>query len=333
MEEKTIWGIHASKAIDGKSLFLNKNIIALGWYEIGDFEGLSTREDFKEKYAIVFPEKSKQHIATSAGQLYRFKEEIKIGDIVVFLPREDRQVYIGEIAGDYLYDTKVEIGYPNQRKVKWIKDIPRTSFSQGAIYEMGSAMSLFQIKNYADEIYAALEGEDYTPELDDDTVALVAEDIEEQSHDFIIKQLERNLKGLPLEEFILHLLITMGYRARLTRKNEPSVDIIAHKDKLGFEPPIIKVQVKSSTGTIGDRDVSALYGKVENSEFGLLVTLGVFSPAAWTFSSGKSNLRLIDGNELVSLIIEHYDDFNSKYKGIIPLKQVYIPQAIDLNND
>jgi predicted Mrr-cat superfamily restriction endonuclease len=30
------------------------------------------------------------------------------------------------------------------------------------------------------------------------------------------------------------------------------IDIVAHKDELGFEPPIIKVQVKSSEGSIGD---------------------------------------------------------------------------------
>ena len=49
------------------------------------------------------------------------------------------------------------------------------------------------------------------------------------------------------------------------------------KDELGFEPPIIKVQVKSSEGSIGDPIVSALYGKVGTGEFGLLVALGTFT--------------------------------------------------------
>jgi len=329
MEEKTIWGIHAGKTGDAESLFLQKKVVALGWIEFGTLMGLETREDFKKKYAQVYTEVSDQSVATSAGQLYRFVHEICVGDLVAFPAKLDRQVHIGEISGEYTYQPNVDKNYPNQRAVKWLTHVPRTRFSQGALYEIGSAMSLFQIRNYADEIYAVLEGKEPEVSTIDETISLVAEDIEDQTRDFVLKQLERNLKGLPLEGFVKHLLEMMGYRARLARANEPSVDVIAHKDELGFEPPIIKVQVKSSFGKISDRDVSALYGKVDQKEFGLLITLGEFSAPAWQFAGGKSNLRLIDGIELVDLILEHYDDFDPKYKGIIPLKKIYIPQALE----
>jgi len=38
---------------------------------------------------------------------------------------------------------------------------------------------------------------------------------------------------------------------------------------------------------------------------------------------------LIDGDEMVDLILEHYDRFDSRYKGLIPLKRVYVPEPID----
>lgn len=39
----------------------------------------------------------------------------------------------------------------------------------------------------------------------------------------------------------------MEYRTRVSPEGpDGGVDIIAHKDELGFEPPIIKVQVKST---------------------------------------------------------------------------------------
>jgi restriction system protein len=329
MEEKTIWGIHAGKTGDAESLFLGKKVVALGWEKFGTFDGLKTREDFKEKYAQVYPEASEQSVATSAGQLYRFVHEMQIGDLVAYPAKKSRQVHIGEVTGVYEYRPTVNSNYPNQRSVKWLEHVPRTKFSQGALYEMGSALSLFQVRNYADEIFAALEGK--APEIspEEEAVSMVAEDIEYQTRDFVLKQLERNLKGLPLEEFVKHLLEKMGYRARLMRANEPSVDIIAHKDELGFEPPIIRVQVKSSPGKISDKDVSALYGKVGHEEYGLLITLGEFTSPAWQFATGKGNLRLIDGNELVDLIFEHYDDFDPRYKGIIPLEKVYIPQSLE----
>lgn len=329
MEERTIWGVHAGKVGAAEPLFLKKGVIALGWKEFGDFGGLETREDFKAKYAQAYPHASAQSIATSAGQLFRFVHEMRVGDVVVFPARRDRQVHIGEVTGPYQYRPNVNADYPNQREVRWLAHIPRTRFSQGALYEMGSAMTLFQIRNNAEEILAALEGKAPEEVIIDDAVAMVASEIEEQTRDFVLRQLERNLKGLPLEEFIRHLLETMGYRAMLADPNEPSVDLIAHKDELGFEPPIIKVQVKSSPGKVSDKDVSALFGKVGRDEFGLMVTLGEFTPPAKAFAATKSNLRLIDGSELVDIIFEHYDDFDPKYKGIIPLKRVYIPQAIE----
>lgn len=83
---------------------------------------------------------------TSAGMLFRFIYEIQIGDIIVYPSKNDRQVYIGEIKSNYKYAPNVEKSYPNMRSVEWLKNIPRADMSQGALYEIGSALSLFQGK-------------------------------------------------------------------------------------------------------------------------------------------------------------------------------------------
>lgn len=332
MTEKTLWGIHAGKTGDADSLFLKQNFVALGWLEMGDVSKLPPdRETFYQKVRATYPGWKAGKIINAGGQLYRFTHEMKVADLVVYPSKQDRQIHIGEIAGPFQYQPDLQDSYPQTRVVKWLKHLPRTAFSQGALYETGSALSLFQIKNYADEFLTQLHDKktEAAPLPEDDTVGLVTSDIEDQTRDFVIKQLSKNLKGLPLEEFVAHLLENMGYHARLMRGGEPSVDIVAHKDDLGFEPPVIKVQVKSSDGKIGDRDVSALYGKVGEGEYGLLVTLGEFTPPAITFANSKSNLRLIDGSELVDLIFEYYEKFDSKYKSILPLKKVYVPQPLE----
>jgi restriction system protein len=99
-------------------------------------------------------------------------------------------------------------------------------------------------------------------------------------------------------------------------------------DELGFEPPIIKVQVKSTESSVGGPIVAALYGNVAASEFGLLVTLGNYTSQARLFERGKSNLRLIDGEELVNLVLTHYEQLDPRYKGLLPLKKVYVPEPI-----
>ncbi len=78
---------------------------------------------------------------------------------------------------------------------------------------------------------------------------------------------------------------------------------------------------------MSDKDVSALSGKLSSTEFGLFITLGTFSPASATFAQSKGNVRLIDGVELVELVFQHYERFDSRYKGLLSLKRVYVPEA------
>lgn len=234
--------------------------------------------------------------------------------------------------GSYKYAPGVSKGYPNQRSVTWLKEIPRSHFSQGALYEVGSALSLFTLKTYADEFFDALEAGAKAvpvPVSEDMTVAEVKQDVEETTADFILKKLAQETKGHPFADFVANLLQTMGYRTRVSPPGaDGGVDIVAHRDELGFEPPIIKVQVKSSEGSIGDPVISQLYGKVGQSEYGLFVTLGTFTNQAKQFAGSKSNLRLIDGDALVQLILEHYEQLDSKYKGLIPLRRVYVPESV-----
>jgi len=209
-----------------------------------------------------------------------------------------------------------------------VREVPRSQFSQGALYEIGSAMSLFQIKNSAAEFLAALEGT--APPPIDDGAGPDADEIEQYTRGYVIKRLAQELKGHPLADLVAHLLEKMRYRTRASPPGpDRGVDIPAHRDELGFEPPIIKVQVKSGEGTVGDPEVSALYGKVTGAEFRLLVTLGTYSSQARSFAEGKSNLRLIDGSDLVDLLLLHYEELDSRYKGLLLLRRVYVPEGLD----
>ncbi|HMV46600.1 MAG TPA: restriction endonuclease [Blastocatellia bacterium] len=328
----TLWGLHAGKTGDAHTLFLQHHCIALGWAKVAHLSQLKAdRESFKAAVKQAFHEMTDGAIATSAGQLFRFVHEMKLGDLVAYSSKVDRQIHLARVESPYVYSIEHQPSYPHRRKVKWLKTVPRTRFSQGALHEIGSAMSFFQIKNYADEYFALLEGKAASAPIEqDETVAFVADSIEENTQTFILKTLAKELKGHPFAEFVAHLMKTMGYNTRVSLPGpDGGVDIIAHKDELGFEPPIIKVQVKSTEGSIGDPVVSALYGKVSMGEYGLLVTLGSFTTQARNFAASKSNLRLVDGEELVELILNHYEQFDARYKGLLPLRRVYVPEPLD----
>ena len=322
MEEKRVWGIHT---MDDR-LFLNNSVIGIGWNEIGDLSLIpADREAFKERYKQVFVDSKPQAVATCAGMLFRFVHEIQIGDYVVFPSKFDRKINIGIIEGDYTYLNSAS-NYVQQRKVKWLKHLPRTAFSQGALYEVGSALTLFLIKNYADEYLAALEknGKKVDVVVDDaEIVEKTTADIIESTKDYILKELSKNLKGYDLEGFVADLLRAMGYRAEVSpHGGDRGIDITAYKDEL---PPRILVQVKSSDGDIRESTIQSLKGAMREGDYGLFITLADYTPNAKNYLHNTPIIRGINGTELVDLILKYYEGLSDKYKQMIPLQKVYIP--------
>ena len=322
LEEKKVWGIHTLN----DSLFLSKNLIAIGWREFGDLTKVEgTRDAFKAHYTEVYPDVKKGQIPTSSGMLYRFLYEAQVGDYVVFPSKIDRKINIGTIESDYYFED-ADGEYVQRRKVKWLKHVPRTSFSQGALHEVGSAMSFFSVKNYADEFLSALD-KDFKKKVDDDvedeTVGATAEDIIESTKDFVLKELSKKLKGYDLEEFIADLLQAMGYRTTVSpHGGDSGIDITAYKDELS---PRILVQVKSGDGNIKETTIQSLKGAMREGDYGLFVTLADYTKNARKYLEGVPIIKGINGTELVDLILKYYDDLSDKYQKMIPLKMVYIP--------
>ena len=321
-EEKRVWGIHTKE----DDLFRQNNLIAIGWRQMGDLNGIeNSREEFKKVFSGVYPEAVRGNICISAGMLYRFCHEVQIGDYVVYPSRIDRMINIGVIEGDYRYNRDA-VRCPHQRPVKWLRQIPRTAFSQGALYEAGSAMTFFAIKTYADEYLAALD-RSFRPsiadEAEDETFAQTADEIIESTKDFILKELSKKLKGYDLEEFIADLLCAMGYRTTVSpRGGDRGIDITAYKDEL---PPRILVQVKSQDGDIRESMIQSLKGAMREGDYGLFVTLSNYTKNAMRYLAATPIIRGINGTELVNLILQYYGRLSEKYQKMIPLKMVYIP--------
>ncbi len=321
--DKRVWGIHTQD----EKLFLENNKIAIGWKPMGNLVSITpTREAFKTKYSEVYPDAKPGSVPTSAGMLYRFCCEVQIGDYVIYPSKSDRMINIGQVTGAYEYDAS-QADYAQTRSVKWIKHIPRTQFTQGALYEIGSAMAFFMVKNYTDEYLAALEkgfkGKATTAADDDETIGATADDIIESTKDFILKEISKQLKGYDLENFVANLLQAMGYRTTISpHGGDSGVDITAYKDEL---PPRIVVQVKSQNSDIKETLIQSLKGAMHEGDYGLFVTLSNYTKNARKYLESTPIIRGINGTELVELILKYYDLLDEKYKKMIPLKMVYIP--------
>lgn len=66
-------------------------------------------------------------------------------------------------------------------------------------------------------------------------------------------------------------------------------------------------------------------GTLGQGEFALFVTLSSYSRPAVMNERNNSRLRLIDGETLVELILKHYAKLAPRYRLLLPLKQIYVP--------
>jgi restriction system protein len=329
-----LWGIHNDHPELG---LVEAGFVSVGWDELGDLGNLeASRDAFKSALRAAYPEYKEGAVPVAAGVLYRFVHEMKPGDLVLYPYKPDSTLAFGRITGDYRWEV-VEGLHRHRRDVEWLDSgVPRQKFSQAALYEIGSAVTLFTVKRHAQEFLSYLGSESSTevtaPQAPSDETE-VAEDepnasrIEEWTRDYIIQTLMHELSGHEFEHFVAELLQAMGYKTRVTTASgDGGIDVVAHKDPLGLEPPIIKVQCKRTLATQGGPNVQQLTGALApgGNELGLFVTLGAFSADARHIERTRQDLRLLSGPDLVELIFTHYERMAPAWQRLLPMRRVYV---------
>jgi restriction system protein len=334
---KTMWGIH-NDALGAE--LVEKGFISIGWEEIPDLRTIGDdRERLKDLVRRTYPNIKPGAVPVWAGVLYRFAFEMHPGDLVVAPYKPDSTLNFGVIEGPYEYDANVA-RHPHRHKVRWLKTgVARGLFPQEALYEIGSAVTLFQVRNHDGVFRQFLESSSEetferssTPTVtkSDDSTSTVdevpnADRIEQHTRDFIVRVLRQELSDEEFEHFIADLLRSMGYQARVTPFSaDGGVDVLAHKDPLGLEPPLIKVQCKHTTSSRGRPDVQQLIGTLSTGEVGLFVTLGSFSKDAVDLERERQTLRLFGGADITRLTLEHYDTLPSRWRELLPLRPVLV---------
>ncbi|MCL3817909.1 AAA family ATPase [Aeromicrobium wangtongii] len=165
LSNHAMWGIHNDQArIDPVA----DRAVRIGWDGAGNLSTVApSREAFKKHLAEAMPEIEQQAIAGSAGTLYRFIHEIKVGDVVVCPNRSNRTLNVGRVSGDYEYRPDAEI-HRHWRPVEWLRrNVSRDELSTAAQNEISSLITLFKIVTGREEVeqlitHPAAAAEDFT---------------------------------------------------------------------------------------------------------------------------------------------------------------------------
>jgi len=331
-----VWGIHNDRLT---TELYEQGFVSIGWGPLGDLSQIGpTREDLKSALLRAFPTRKQQAIASNAGVLERFRSVIAVGDVVVAPYRPDSTIAIGVVTGSYYFDPSADT-HPNRLPVEWKRTgVPRSVFSQSALYEVGSALTLFEIKNHSSEFLALLDQPSGSVDADESAVerAVASADaepsaeprasrVERHTRDFVLAALKDEISHQEFEEFTAALLRAVGYQARTTTySGDGGIDVLAHRDPLGVEPPQIKVQCKHQTSNVGGPEVQQLMGAQGAGELLLFVTLGGYTQQARDYERSKPGLRLLTGEDIVDLFLSHYGELEPRWRSLVPLRPVLV---------
>jgi len=143
-------------------------------------------------------------------------------------------------------------------------------------------------------------------ELIDSTIGEITEDVKAQ----ILNRL-KDVEPATFENIVAQLLEKLGYGSKddgsikvTGRSHDGGIDGICSLDKLGLGKVIF--QAKRWNSNVGIKEVSQLVGAVHSKRVssGILITTADFTADAKKEADRAGNIRLIDGQELASLMIQ-----------------------------
>lgn len=336
MASPTMWMVRAGEGGWLFEEFERQSIVSIGWHEMGPLHELKTRADFVKSVERVYPKAKKFSNAISAGQVYRFVREIRVGDAVISYNPAERAYLVGNVTGDYEFVPDATGDQPNCRRVAWRGRVLRDQLSVGTRNSLGAISTLFVIPaESAAEIERLLAGkpapgpaakEAASPAVVEDEVEDLYKDIQAKAFEFI-KDKVSQLDWEDMQELVAGLLRAMGYKTRVSPSgSDRGKDIVASPDGLGFEDPRIVVEVKHRTAAMGSQEIRSFLGGRHDNDKGLYVSTGGFTKdARYEAERGRIPVALMDLDDLVKLLLEHYEQMDSGAQRLIALRKVYWP--------
>ncbi|MBD3280360.1 restriction endonuclease [Candidatus Dojkabacteria bacterium] len=333
-----MWVVRAGEGAHLFDVFKKKSLIAIGWSEIGDLSDIqgesvdTVNEEIKNIIKRKYPDFSTGKASISAGQVSRFRFVFQNGDFVLTYNPEKRIYLVGKIIGDYRWIPSKIDGYPHIRKVEWMKEISRDDLSTSTKNTLGAISTIFEIGQDAkDEIIALLEGKQPEASLDkeksEEELKVIQEDVITRSNEFIKDKISK-LDWQQMQELVGGILRAMGYKTLISPPGaDRGKDIVASPDGLGLEEPRIFVEVKHRGGQMGRKEIVSFTGGLRKGSKALFVSTGGFSKdARYEAERSEIPLTLIDLDLLVRLIVEQYDNFDTKTRELVPLTKIYWPE-------
>ncbi len=104
MKGKTMWMVRSATGGRLADAFVEANLIAIGWADIGDLNQYKNKSEILSAIKTHWPDWSDGRCISSASQLERFRSNLEKDDLVITYDSGNRIYRVGTITGDYHYN-------------------------------------------------------------------------------------------------------------------------------------------------------------------------------------------------------------------------------------
>ena len=327
-----LWTVRAGRYGEQEQTCIDNSVITMGWNDLPDLRKYKNRDELFKEYQLIYEEPNNARVGGKVGQIWRFANEMAIGDIVALPSKIQPSIHIGKVIGEYKFE-KIAADTIHVRQVKWLKTVPRAEFDQDLLYSFGSLLTISQVSRLeaTERVLAVIDGKKHTTKIGSPLEEEFEEqefDVEQFAKDQIIKLIDRKFKGHGFATLVDQILTAQGYITQVSPPGpDGGMDILAASGSLGFDHPRICVQIKSTVTQVNVQTLRELQGVMRKvkSELGLLVSWSGFNNKV--IQEAREDfffIRLWSANDIIENIFKYYDKFSDEMKAELPLKRFWM---------
>jgi restriction system protein len=300
--------------------FISGGYVGIGWMANTNLSAIATRDELYPLYKAAHPDDTSNIvIGQQVGQIARFLLEMKPGDYVITPAADTEQLHYGRLAADPSYffaGGDDGCPYRHRRRVEWApKTLKRSGLSVPFQNTIRSSLTVFAISQ-RDEFLAAIGSKDQPsapkPAAYDPYLAVLEQVLQLDDKEF--------------EILVGHLLTALGFEgSEVTGKSgDGGVDATGELNIANLAK--VKVFVQAKRYKLGSKVaanvVKQLRASIPSSGQGAFITTADFQAAAAdvALQQGFPRIGLVNGRQLVDLLVEHWGDIPPEFQELLGLK-------------
>lgn len=299
--------------------FISKGFVGIGWLPDDDLTQVASREEIRTLYTARYPkDKSNVVIGQQVGQIARFALEMQTGDYVITPAAQNERLHYGVVSpGSSYFHHEGDDGchYRHRRRVNWDDTtVARSDFSVPFQNTIRSALTIFSVSQI-EEFFTSIGRHDLVtqkqlPDADPNRVVL----------DQVLE-----LDATEFELLVGHLLTALGFEeAEVTGKpGDQGVDATGVLNASNLARIRVFVQAKRyKDRNVSSAAVRSLRQSIPVNGQGAVITTSDFHKGAHEVANeiGFPRIGLINGTQLVDLLIEHWQEIPKEFQDLLDLK-------------